>query len=303
MYVTMKKLLDDAHQHGYAVIAANCINLEMARGIIDAAIEENAPIILNIGQGQMTNHADGELMSGLIQRLAQRTPVPIALNLDHGKDYERLTHAFRHGFSSVMIDASQYPLEENIRLTQEIVKLAHSQGVTVEAELGKVGMASQGDQGNQSFFTDPEEAKYFVAQTQVDALAVAIGTAHGSYPKGMEPKIDFERLKAIKALLNMPLVLHGGSNSGDENIRQAVAHGINKINVATDNFNACRDFLARQLAEHPDTDFLRLMIDMENAVKESTRRYIRLSGSAGRAAHFVFKNERAARQVDTTSHE
>lgn len=303
MYVPMKTILEDAHTHNYGVIAANCINLELARGVIEAAIEENAPIIINLGQGQMTNHGDGELMSDVIQTLAWRTSVPVALNLDHGKDFERITHAFRHGFSSIMIDASQYPLEENIRRTQEVVKLAHSQGVTVEAELGKVGQASLGDQTNQDFFTDPQEAKVFVEETQVDALAVAVGTAHGSYPKGMEPKIDFERLRLIKQTLNMPLVLHGGSNSGDENIRQSVACGINKINVCTDLFNVCRDYVATQLQAKPETDFMTLMMGMEKAGKALMKHYIQVAGGSGKADHFRMPRKVGERVVDRVSHE
>ncbi|MBP3041733.1 class II fructose-bisphosphate aldolase, partial [Bacillaceae bacterium Marseille-Q3522] len=225
MYVPMKVLLQDANINNYAVIAANCINIELARATITAAAEMNSPIIVSVSQGQMAYHADGELMSILVHKFAQRVNIPVALNLDHGRTFEGITYAFRHGFGSVMIDASETSLEENINITKEVIKLAHSQDVSVEAELGHVGQASKGDQGNNDLYTDPLDAKRFVEETNVDALAVAVGTAHGSYPKGIEPKIDFERLKAIKDILKIPLVLHGGSNSGDENIRKAVKYG------------------------------------------------------------------------------
>jgi len=284
MYVPMKVLLDDANKNNYAVIAANGINLEMARAIISAAAEENAPIIVNIGQGQMTKHADGELMSCLIRMLAERVKTPVALNLDHGRDYERITYAFRHGFSSLMIDASKYPLEENIRITKEIVRLAHSQGVTVEAELGHVGSATAGDQDKYDLYTDPLEAKRFVEETNVDALAVAIGTAHGNYPGGLEPKIDFDRLKAIKDMVQIPLVLHGGSGSGDDNIKKAVEYGINKINVFTDASNACKKGMAEALQKNPNADFMSIMMSAEKECKEIIKHFIRLAGSSGKAA-------------------
>lgn len=283
MYVPMKGILEDANIHNYAVIAANCINFELARAIIDAANEMNSPIIVNVSQRQMNYHADGALLSVLIQKLAERTPIPIALNLDHGKTYEAITYAFRHGYSSVMIDASEYSLKENISMTKEVVKLAHSQDVSVEAELGHVGQANKGDQDNKGLYTEPLEAKHFIEETSVDALAVAVGTAHGSYPKGIEPKIDFARLKAIKEALKIPLVLHGGSNSGDENIKKAVQYGINKINVCTDTFNACRNNIADEITKNPNIDFMELMKSTELAGKNLIKHYIGLAGSAGKA--------------------
>jgi fructose-bisphosphate aldolase class II len=284
----MKYILEDANKNNYGVIAANVINLELARGIITAAIEENAPVIINIGQGQMHSHGDGEIMSQMIRTIAGKTHIPVALNLDHGSIYERITHAFRHGFSSIMIDASQYPYEENVIITKDIVKLAHSQGITVEAELGHVGQANEGDNNNKSLYTDPKDAFRFVQETQVDALAVAVGTAHGKYPKGLKPKLNFDIIKEIKNATKMPLVLHGGSDSGEENIRKAVECGINKINVCTDTFNGCRDFLSKRLRENPEIDFLTLMIELENAAKEAIRPYIRMSGSCGKARNFAY---------------
>ena len=303
MYVPMKTILDDANAHNYACIAANCINFEQIRGIIDAAIEKNSPIIINIGPGQLTNRGDGEIFANIIKTLAGRTHIPVAFNYDHGRSYETIAQVFRYGFSSAMIDASSYPLEENIRITKEIVRLCHTAGVTVEAELGHVGQAADGDGKTSDLYTNPDEAKYFVEQTGVDALAVAVGTAHGKYPAGYVPHIDFDRLTLLKKTLQMPLVLHGGSNSGDENIRHAVECGINKINVWTDSANACRDAMAAALKENPELNYVDLMEIMENAIKQNISHYIDLAGSAGMADHFSYKTERKEKVKDTVNHE
>lgn len=286
MYVSMRTILDDANRHYYGVIAANAINLETVRGTIKAAEKRKSPIIINVGQGQMTKHGDGEIICSMIKILAGRASIPIALNLDHGKDYERITYAFRHGFSSIMIDASCYPIEDNIKITQEIVKLCHSQNVTVEAELGMVGQADQGDNAKTDLYTQVDDALYFFEKTQVDALAIAVGTAHGKYPADFKPRIDFERLTQIKRATNMPLVLHGGSDSGADNIRKAVQCGINKINVCTDTFTYCRETLRNTLKDKPNIDYLTLMMTMENAVIDVIGRYIDMAGSSNMANHF-----------------
>lgn len=290
MYVTMKAILDKAHVGNYAAVAANCFNLETARAVIKAAQAEHAPIIVNLGQGHMTNHANGQFIAYMVKQMAEVVDVPVALNLDHGRDFEKIAMAVQYGFSSVMIDASTYSLEENIARTKEVVKMAHALGVTVEAELGHVG---QGNNYNQNevaqLYTDPQQAKYFVEQTGIDALAVAIGTAHGVY-KGT-PKIDFGRLKELKQVLNMPLVLHGGSGTGDENLQKTVTLGINKINIFTDSMVAIKSNLTKQLSENPETDFLALVISAEQAMTEKIRHYIRLFGSANKGDDVVIKKE------------
>lgn len=287
MFVPMKVILDDAHRNGYAVIAANSINLEQVRGVIDAATAADSPIIVSIGPGQMASHGDGRAIVAMVQEFAARTPVPVALHLDHGKVERAISYAFRNGFSSIMIDASEYPFAENVRRTRAVVDLAHLEGVTVEGELGHVGMAdNSADYGHADMYTDPATAKHFVEETGVDALAVAFGTAHGHYPKGYVPVLDFDRLSAITQALDIPVVMHGGSNSGDENIRRAVACGVNKINVCTDTFVACREVLARTLREEPGIDYVTLMNVMEQAARETIAAYIRLAGSAGRATGF-----------------
>ncbi len=282
MYVSMTDLLMDAHKNNYAVMAVNSINMEMARAVISAAEEERSPIIVNIGMGQMKKHAHANVMVPLIKKLAEEAKVPVALNHDHGQDLDFMIGCIQDGFSSVMIDASSFPFEENVKRTSTIVKLAHPHNICVEAELGHVGQADAGDNAKDDLYTDPEQAKKFVELTGIDALAVAVGTAHGNYPKGFVPKLDFERLALLKKTLDMPLVLHGGSGSGDENIRKAVACGINKINVCTDAFNVAQEAMVKCMAENPKADYLELCMTAEAAMKQFVKNYIRLIGSNDR---------------------
>ena len=282
MYVSMKTLLDKANAENYAVVAANVINFETARAAINAAEEENAPIIINHAHGHIMNYVRGEYIAPIIRKMAEESKVPVALNLDHGRDFAMVANVIQWRFSSVMIDASTRSLEENIAITKEVVKLAHSLGVTVEAEIGHVGQGNEYVEKDPSkLYTDPKEAKYFVEQTGVDALAVAVGTAHGEY-KGT-PKIDFERLMLLKETLKMPLVLHGGSGTGDENLKKAVECGINKVNIFTDSIVASRDEVLRILLENPKTNYMELLAAGEKAMKETLKHYIRLFGSSNKA--------------------
>lgn len=290
MYTDIKTILDDANNHNYAVLAASAFNLELARGAIAAADEMQAPLIVLMGQIQITRHARPELMVPLVQKLAEQTNVPVALLLDHGRDWEKITWAYRQGFSSIMIDASVYPLEENIQRTKMIVELCHAQHIAVEGELGHVGSASSLDGCDQSLYTKPEEAIRFVKETNVDSLAIACGTAHGNYPKGFTPTINFEVIRQVKQAVDIPLALHGGSGSGDENIRRAVAAGINKVNIATEIFNHCRDHLMNRLNACPDIDYLSCMIETEQVCKNAVKHFIHLTGSEGKASNFVRKS-------------
>lgn len=287
MYTTVKHILDDAVKHHYAVAACTAVNLELARGEIAAADELQAPLIILLGQGQMSRHGNADVMVPMIKRLAEKTNVPVALILDHGKEWQYITCAFRYGFSSIMIDASAYPMEENILRTQKVVELCHPQGVAVEGEIGHVGQAADMDGCKENLYTRPEDAVRFVEATQVDCLAIACGTAHGKYPAGFVPKLNFDIIRKVREATNVPLALHGGSGSGDENIRMAVEAGINKVNICTDIFNYCRDFTQDALEKNPDYDYLQLLIDIEAKAKEITSRYIRLTGSCGKAANFT----------------
>lgn len=282
MLVSMKAILDDANRNGYGVMAMNSINIEMARGGILAAEEEHAPIIIQFGPGQMKNHAHREEMVPLVRELAARVRVPVALNLDHGSDFHVIADCINAGFTNVMFDGSSLPYEENVRRTAVICALAHGMGCSVEGELGHVGQAVNSDDTDEDLYTNPKQAADFAARTGVDALAVAIGTAHGAYPKGKIPKLDFRRLKLLKETLNMPLVLHGGSGSGEENLKRAVAGGINKINVATDAFEAAKKGILEVLERDPSADYMRLCMGAEESVKRFVKAYMKVIGSSGR---------------------
>lgn len=282
MLVNMKYILDNANRDGYAVMAVNSINMEMARAVIEAANEEHSPIIVQMGNGQMTKHAHPQDIVPMIIDMAERADVPVCLNLDHGGSLEVELMAIHRGFTNVMIDASSLPYEENVKRSRMIVDLAHAKGISVEAELGHVGQAADGDGQTSDMFTNVEQAKDFVARTGVDALAVAIGTAHGKYPKGYVPTLDFERLAELKAALKMPLVLHGGSGSGEENIRKAVAGGINKINVCTDAFHAAEAAMKEKWEKEPNTNYMDIMVTAEAAIKKFVKDYIHMIGSNDR---------------------
>lgn len=287
MLTTMKSILDAANRDNYAVMAVNSINLEIVRAVINAANDKKSPIIVQMGPSQMKKHAHPEDMAPMVKRMAEEAKVPVALNLDHGSDLDTIISCIQHGFTNVMIDASSLPYEENIKRTKLVVDLAHQKGISVEAELGHVGQADAGDYGNADLLTNVEQAYDFVNRTGVDALAVAFGTAHGSYPEGYIPKLDFERLAQIKEKLKMPLVMHGGSGSGDENVKKAVNNGINKINVCTDVFKVAKENILNTVKENPKADFLEISISVENAVYKFVSDYIDLIRSSNR---YTFSN-------------
>ncbi len=278
----MKQMLEKANAENYAVMAINCFNLETARAVIGAAEEEQAPIIINIFWEHLLTHSDSELIAPLVKTLANRASVNVALNLDHGQEEDYLKKAIDDGFSSVMADMSRFELEENIKRTREIADYAHAHGASIEGEIGCLGGSEGGKFTQEAMYTDPAQAKMFYERTDIDALAISIGTSHGNYPEGMVPKFDIDRLKEIKKLTGAPLVLHGGSGSGEENIRNSVANGINKINVGCDFMNANRDAAAKLLRENPDINFFELIHSTEKESRELVKYYIGLSGSKGR---------------------
>lgn len=282
MYVSMKNMLADANANNYAVMAINCFNIETARSVIKAAEETNAPVIINIFYEHLLGHCDSELITPVVKLLAERAGVNVALNLDHGQETDYIIKAIDDGFSSVMVDASRFGLEENIRMTREIADYAHKRGVSVEGEIGRLGATEGGEFTQDEMYTDPDQAKIFFDKTGIDALAISIGTSHGNYPDGQVPKFDIERLKEIKKRTGAPLVLHGGSGSGKENIINSVKNGINKINVGCDFMNANRDAVKRLLAENPDINYFDLIHKTEKESIELVKHYIALSGSEGK---------------------
>ncbi|HHT96955.1 MAG TPA: class II fructose-bisphosphate aldolase [Clostridiales bacterium] len=230
MLVSMKEILDRASKENYAVAAPNVTTEMDSRAAIEAAEELNAPLILNVVRSSIP---DLVFLGGYLTNLCKLSKVPIAINLDHGSKYEHAIEAIRGGFTSVMVDRSMLPYGENVAQVKEIVKIAHAVGVSVEAELGHVGQGSDLHDDDVSLLTDPKQAKKFIEDTGIDCLAVAIGTAHGAYNK--TPKIHFDLLAEIKKETgNFPLVLHGSSGTGAENIRKACSMGINKVNVANE---------------------------------------------------------------------
>lgn len=283
MLVTGKEILEHAHRYNYAVGAFNVNNMEIVQAIVEVAEETNSPVILQASQGGL-KYAGVEYIAELGKLAARLAKVPVALHLDHGTDFDQVMLCIRHGFSSVMIDGSKHEFKENIEITRKVIEVAHAVGVSVEAELGKIG----GTEDNitvderEATFTDPEEAKIFVDETNVDSLAIAVGTAHGVY-KG-EPKLDFERIKTIKELINIPLVLHGSSGVPAESIKKAVASGINKINIDTDLriafTQAVRDFLN---ANPNNIDPRKMLLPGKEAMKAVIKEKMELFGSVGRA--------------------
>lgn len=283
MLVTGKELLDHANKNGYAVGAFNINNMEIVQAIIEAAEETNSPVILQASQGGI-KYAGIEYITALGKVAAEKAKVPVALHLDHGTDFEQVMLCIRYGFTSVMIDGSKHPLRENIELTKKVIDVAHAVGVSVEAELGKIG-GTEDDitvDEMEATFTDPDEAKLFVEETGVDYLAVAVGTAHGVY-KG-EPKLDFDRIRKIKELVGIPLVLHGSSGVPADSIKKAIEAGINKVNIDTDLRIAFTTAMKDFLKKNPDNiDPRKILTPAREAMKEVIKEKMILFGSSGRA--------------------
>lgn len=228
MLKSMKDILIKAKKEGYGVAAPNVYNLETVRACFEAARELKSPIIIDGGQRMGI-----EEIAFITLHFAQQFPdVTAALNLDHGQSFEVVMRAIRTGYTSIMRDASMLPFEENIKEVQEVVKMCKPLGISVEAELGHVGMGVDYKDTRDSGLTKPEEAAEYIKRTGIDMLAVAIGTSHGTYTG--EPYLDFPLLKKILEVVDIPLVLHGGSGTGDENLQKAVQIGIQKVNLFTD---------------------------------------------------------------------
>lgn len=273
--ITSKEMFRKALEADYAIGAFNVNNMEIIQGIVEAAGEENAPLILQVSAGAR-KYAKAPYLRHLVEAAIEDTGVDVCLHLDHGEDFEICKQCVDDGFTSVMIDGSKHPYEENIALTKEVVEYAHAHGVVVEAELGR--LAGIEDNINvdarSASFTDPDEAAEFVERTGVDSLAIAIGTSHGAYKFKGEPYLDFERLKEIHKLIpDTPLVLHGASTVlrefvdrcnkyggeipgaqgvPEEMIKEAVKHGVCKVNIDTDLRLAMTAEIRRVLVEQPD---------------------------------------------------
>lgn len=283
MLVTGKQILEHADQNGYAVGAFNVNNMEIIQAIAEAAGDLKAPVILQASQGAI-KYAGVEYITSLVKTTAELVDVPMTLHLDHGTDFEEIMKCIRNGFTSVMIDVSKHELEENIRLTKEIVRIAHSVGVSVEAELGKIGgtedqiVVSEAE----ATYTDPEEARIFVEETGVDSLAIAVGTAHGVY-KG-EPKVDIERIKEIDRVVPVPLVLHGSSGVPYDTLENAVKAGIRKINIDTDIRASFAGAVKKFVESNPEEiDPRKILKPARARMADTVKEKIKVFGSDGKA--------------------
>ena len=234
MLMNMKDLLAVANKHNFAVPAFNISDYSMCNGVFEASEEQKAPLIISIHPDELS--FIGTEVVAAIREKAHKATVPVCIHLDHGANFAQVMRAIQCGFTSVMIDGSSLPFEENIAICKEVVEAAHAVGVSVEGELGTIGSTdAQAEAGADTIiYTDPADAVEFVKETGVDTLAIAIGTSHGLYPAGMTPKLRLDLLKEIKAKVSIPLVLHGGSNNPDGEIAQAVTLGVNKINISSD---------------------------------------------------------------------
>lgn len=272
--VTTKEMFEKAYEGNYAVGAFNVNNMEIIQGIVDAAKQENAPLILQVSAGAR-KYANPIYLRKLVEAAIETTGLDICLHLDHGEDFEICKQCVDDGFTSVMIDGSKHPFEENIALTKQVVEYAHSKGVVVEAELGKLAGVEDAVKVNtkDATYTDPEQAAEFVERTGVDSLAIAIGTSHGAYKFKGDPSLDFERLETISKLLpKFPLVLHGSSSvpkefvdlcnkyggkipgaAGvpEEMLRKASKMGVCKINIDTDLRLAMTACIRQLFVENP----------------------------------------------------
>ncbi len=297
--VTSTEIFKKAYQGNYAIGAFNVNNMEIIQGIVEAAKEERSPLILQVSAGAR-KYANPIYLKKLVEAAVKDSDLPIVLHLDHGEDFEICKQCIDDGFTSVMIDASHHPFEENIAITKKVVDYAHSKGVVVEAELGR--LAGVEDAVNVSekdaTYTVPQQAAEFVERTGVDSLAIAIGTSHGAYKFKGEPELDFERLKEIQKLLpNFPLVLHGASTvlpefvdlcneyGGDipgaqgvpeEMISKAAKLGVCKVNIDTDLRLAMTGAIRKQIAENPKNfDPRKYLGEGRTAIKEMVKHKIK----------------------------
>ncbi len=276
MLVNLNDVLIDAQKKHYAVGLFNTIDTDMLEGVISAAEELCSPVIIGTAE-VLLPYGELNLISPSVIAAAKAAKVPVVVHYDHGLTVERCKQALDLGFTSIMFDGSAGDTAENLKTTAEMVKLAHSMGVTVEGEIGHVGEAVTDDGATDDMYTTPKEAIDFVEATGVDALAVAIGTAHGVYRT--KPKLDLGRLAEIRAAVDTPLVLHGGSGLSDDDFRNAIAGGIAKVNIFTD---LCRAGLSA-IHQNPDADYLIARSKKVEAIKQETMKKMMLFGCNGRA--------------------
>ena len=284
MLMNMKDLLAVAREHRFAVPAFNISSNMLLSGVMEAAEEAAAPVIVAIHPDELAFVRPAFVKMAIAEAI--QVSVPVCIHLDHGMNMEQIMVAIQSGFTSVMMDASMLPLEQNIEKSRAVVELAHTVNVSVEGELGTIGtIDDEAEAGTEEIvFVNPDDVKTFVDETGVDTLAVAIGTSHGLYPKDMKPEIRLDLLEKITDKVDIPLVLHGGSSNPDEEIAQAVKLGINKINISADMKSAfykkCRQVLADPHLREPSSIYPPCIA----AMKEVVHQKFDLFGTSGKAA-------------------
>lgn len=278
MLTSAKEILTHAKEKKYGVVAPDLWDLNTGRDYVQVAAELNAPLILSFAEAHQ-HLISLEEAAAIGNYLVSSVKIPIALHLDHGTDFEYIKKAISLGFNSVMIDASMYSFEENVRHTKEVVDYAHAHNVSVEAEIGHVGGTTETlveQASGESVYTTVEEAAAFIEQTHADSLAVSIGTSHGVYKNQKNPTLNFERLHELATAVPVPLVLHGGSGTGDDNLKKCVAGGITKVNVFTEFTTAALAGAQKAIAEGNLKSFMRVQELADTEVKKVLRHYIKL---------------------------
>lgn len=281
MLVNMNEILHPAKAQGYGVGFFNAVNVEMARAVIETAEEMQSPVMIGTAEILLPVTEMEEVLDYLIP-MAELADVPVCVHYDHGLTFDRCMQALNLGFTSVMYDCSTHGYEENVAQVAEMVRICHAMGVTVEGELGHVG-DNEGSgklEKPSDYYTDPEVADDFVKRTGIDALAIAVGNAHGDYK--FPPKLDFERIRTIREKTGIPLVLHGGSGLADDDFRTAIRDGICKVNIFTDIDKAGKQGIEKGLAEGATSMCGLIPYEIE-AMKNVVEEKIRLFGSDGKA--------------------
>ncbi len=280
--VSSTPLLEEARKQGYGIMAFNVDTVEMIQAVVEAAEECRSPLILQT-TGSAIQYLGIRYMVNAVKTAASQSTVPIALHLDHGQDYELIMQCIKAGYSSVMIDASMYPFEENVRRTKEVAQVARALKINVEAELGKVGGVEDElvvDDAD-SVLADPDDCKRFVELTNITCLAPAVGTAHGLYKS--EPKIDFDRIEKIARVVDIPLVLHGGSGIPEHQLKKCISLGMAKINLGTEIKHTYYNTVKRVMQENPSgNDIRKCLIAARNEIKKLAVRSMQMVGSVDR---------------------
>ncbi|SHG62836.1 class II fructose-1,6-bisphosphate aldolase [Ornithinibacillus halophilus] len=281
--VSMKEMLEKGKENGYAIGQFNLNNLEYVQAILQAAEEEKSPVILGVSEGAGKYMGGFKVVVAMVKSLMEEygTTVPVAIHLDHGSSFEKCAEAIHAGFTSVMIDGSHHPIEQNIEMTKKVVELAHIHGVSVEAEVGTVGGEEDGVIGGINY-ADLEECKQLVSQSGVDCLAPALGSVHGEYQG--EPNLGFKEMEEILNAVNVPLVLHGGTGIPTKDIQKAISLGTAKINVNTENQLAQAKVVREVLNEKPNLyDPRKYLGPSRDAIKETVKGKMREFGSSNQA--------------------